>query len=65
MGFYPVHDLRKVPPFAGYDEQVYVGRHNAKVGKPEPEPFPGIPQDQQHGFTSHIALEDPFFVIRP
>jgi hypothetical protein len=65
MGFYPVHNPRKVSPLAGYDEQMYVGRHDTKIGKGEAEFFPGIPQDKQHGFSPHIAFKNPFLVIGP
>jgi hypothetical protein len=65
MGLDPVHNPGKVSPFAGHDEQMYMGRHNTKIVKPEPKPFPGIPEDQQHGFSPHIALKNPYFVIRP
>jgi hypothetical protein len=65
MGLDPVHNLRKVCLFTGYDEQVYVGGHDAKIGQGEPELVFSVPEDQQHSFSPHIALEDPLFVIGP
>jgi hypothetical protein len=44
---------------------VYVGRHNTKIGKPEAEFFFGILENKQHGFSPHIALKNPLFVIGP
>jgi hypothetical protein len=63
MGLYPLHNPRKVSPFAGYDEQVYMGRHNTEIGKPETKLFPGVSKNKQHGFPAHITFKNPLFVI--
>jgi hypothetical protein len=65
MGLDPVHNLRKVSPFARYDEQVYVGRHDTKIGKGETELFFRVLKDQEHGFSPYITLKNPLFIIGP
>jgi hypothetical protein len=47
----------------GYDEQMYVGWHDTKIGKGETELVFSVPEDQQHGFSAHSALKNPFSVI--
>jgi hypothetical protein len=65
MGLDPLHDPRKVFPFAWYDEQVYMGGHNTKIRQPKGEFFPCVLKDKRHGFPPHIALKNPLFVIGP
>jgi hypothetical protein len=63
MGLDPVHNPRKVTPFAGYDKQVYVGGHDTEIGKPKTELFLCVLKDKQHDFSPHVALKNPFFVV--